>query len=132
MNRLRIISLPLLAALALAPAAFSDERKRGHGPPWPEDWAPEFDSLGRHDFRILPLNRAVEIVGERFRGRLIAARIVPPTAEERARGVILVHELRLLTPKRDVLLIRLDAHSGDFLEVAGAGLTDARKKGPKP
>ncbi|MEF9605111.1 hypothetical protein O4J55_23430, partial [Paracoccus sp. PXZ] len=79
-----------------------------------------------------PLNRAVEIVGERFRGRLIAARIVPPTAQERARGVILVHELRLLTPKRDVLLIRLDAHSGDFLEVAGAGLTDARKKGPKP
>ncbi|ABL69417.1 hypothetical protein [Paracoccus denitrificans] len=132
MNRLRIISLPLLAALALALPASGDDRGHDHAPPRPEDWAPEFESLQRRDFRILPLNRAAEIVGERFRGRLIAARIVPPTPEERTRGVVLVHELRLLTPRRDVLLIRLDAHSGDFLEVAGAGLTDARRKGPKP
>ncbi|MDN3711129.1 hypothetical protein QWZ10_03585 [Paracoccus cavernae] len=40
----------------------------------------------------------------------------------------LVHELRLLTPRRDVLAIRLDARNGRFLEVAGAGLAEARKK----
>ncbi|MDQ7261647.1 hypothetical protein NM680_07530 [Paracoccus sp. PS-1] len=129
MNRMRILSLPLAAVLALPALA---EERHDRGPPWPEDWAPEFESLERRDLRILPLHRAAEIVAERFRGRLIAARIVPPRPEERARGVVLVHELRLLTPKRDVLLIRLDAHRGDFLEVAGAGLTDARRKGPKP
>ncbi|QFG37484.1 putative membrane protein YkoI [Paracoccus pantotrophus] len=132
MNRMRIISLSLPVALALALNALAEDRGHDRGPPWPEDWAPEFESLQRHDSRILPLNRAAEIVAERFRGRLIAARIVPPTPDERAKGVILVHELRLLTPKRDVLLIRLDAHGGDFLEVAGAGLTDARRKGTKP
>ncbi|QRZ12124.1 PepSY domain-containing protein [Paracoccus methylovorus] len=135
MKRLRIILLPLLVALALAlalPTFGDDDRRHDHDAPWPEDWATEFESLKQHDFRVLPLKRAVEIAGERFRGRLIAARIVPPRPDERARGVILVHELRLLTPKRDVLMIRLDAHSGDFLEVAGAGLTDARRKDDKP
>ncbi|RDW14343.1 hypothetical protein [Paracoccus thiocyanatus] len=132
MDRLRIISLPLLAALALGAPAWGDGPRPGRDAPWPEDWSPEFESLQRQDFRILPLKRAAQIVAERFRGRLIAARIVPPTPAERARGAILVQELRLLTPRRDVLLIRLDAHSGAFLEVAGAGLTDARRKEAKP
>ena len=80
---------------------------------------------------ILPLHRAAGIVAERFRGRLIAARLVPPRPDERARGVVLVHRLRLLTPARDVLEIRLDARSGAFLEVAGAGLTRARRTGDR-
>ena len=33
-----------------------------------------------------------------------------------------------LTPWRDVLRIRLDARNGDFLEVAGAALSKARRK----
>ena len=50
------------------------------------------------------------------------------SAEERARGVELVHELRLMTRSRDVLLIRLDARTGAFLEVAGSGMTEARRR----
>ncbi|CAM3199773.1 Uncharacterized membrane protein YkoI [Paracoccus aminovorans] len=126
MIRARLFALPLLAALALP--ALGEDHHRGHDPR-AEDWASEFDDLGQQDYRVLPLKRAAQIVAERFRGRLIAARLVPPRPEERARGVVLVHQLRLLTPARDVLAIRLDARSGAFLEVAGAGLTEARRKG---
>ncbi len=128
MIRAPLLALLLLAALALpAPA-------RDHGRDHDDiadDWAPDFDDPAQQDLRILPLKRAAEIVQDRFRGRLIAARIVPPTPRERAQGVVLVHQLRLLTPGRDVLAIRLDAHSGAFREVAGAGLTEARRKGPR-
>lgn len=128
MNRLRIPILGCLTALALALPASADNHKGHDSHPWPEDWAPELESLTQRDLRILPLRRAAEIVQSRFRGRLIAARLMPPRPDERARGVVLVHELRLLTPSRDVLVVRLDAHDGKFLEVAGKGLTKARRK----
>lgn len=128
MIRANLLALPLLAALAL-PAPGQDHG--GDHPSGPGDWAPEFHELEQTDSRILPLQRAADIVSRRFHGRLIAARIVPPTPGERARGVALVHQLRLLTPGHDVLAIRLDAHSGAFLEVAGAGLTEARRKGSR-
>lgn len=80
------------------------------------------------DLGILPLREAAGIAYRRFQGRLIAARLKPPKPAERARGVELVHELKLLTPRRDVLLIRLDAQSGAFLEVAGSGLAEARRR----
>lgn len=80
------------------------------------------------DLDILPLREAAGIAYGRFHGRLIAARLKPPKPTERARGVALVHELKLLTPRRNVLLIRLDAHSGAFLEVAGSGLAEARRR----
>ena len=54
--------------------------------------------------------------------------LAPARPEERARGVELVHELRLMTRSRDVLLIRLDARTGAFLEVAGSGMTEARRR----
>jgi len=129
MKCLRIISLSLPVVLALGLSALAEERGHDREPPWPEDWAPEFGMLQRREFRILPLSRASEIARKRFHGRLIAARIVPPRPDERERGVVLVHELRLLTPGRDVLRVRLDAHNGDFLEAAGAGMTDAGRKG---
>lgn len=77
----------------------------------------------------MPLRRAVEIALARFDGRVIAARLTGPLPGERDRGVVLVQELRLLTPDRDVLRIRLDARTGAFLDVAGRGLAKARKKG---
>ncbi|MFC3568194.1 hypothetical protein [Paracoccus sp. TOH] len=132
MIRPRIPALLLLAVLALTSPARAEDRGHDRDGPRAEEWEPEFEALGRQDDRILPLKRAAQIVQERFRGRLIAARLVPPTPQERDRGVVLVHQLRLLTPARDVLVVRLDAHSGDFLEVAGAGLTEARRKGPEP
>ncbi|WP_199261323.1 hypothetical protein [Paracoccus binzhouensis] len=132
MIRPRIPALLLLAVLVLTLPARAEDRGHDRDGPHPEEWESEFEALGRQDVRILPLKRAAQIVQERFRGRLIAARLVPPTPRERDRGVVLVHQLRLLTPARDVLVIRLDAHSGDFLEVAGAGLTEARRKGSEP
>lgn len=121
----RILALPLIAALALPAAADHHDHDRG---PRPEDLAPEFHDMELPESHVLPLKQAFRIVAKRFRGRLIAARIAAPTPEERARGVVLVHQLRLLTPARDVLVIRLDAQSGAFLEVAGAGLAEARRR----
>ncbi len=92
---------------------------------FPDEFSDEFQTPG---FRVIPLHEAAKIASGRFRGRLIAARLKPPRPDERARGVELVHELRLLTQARNVLLIRLDARSGAFLEVAGTGLTEARRQ----
>lgn len=80
------------------------------------------------DFRPLPLHRAAQIVAERYRGRLIAARLSPSTPHEQDLGVDLAYELRLLTPDRNLLMIRLDARTGRFLEVAGIGQIEALKK----
>ncbi|WP_157935844.1 PepSY domain-containing protein [Paracoccus zhejiangensis] len=84
--------------------------------------------LTETDFSPLPLHEAMRIVGERYQGRLIAARLAQPNAHERGLGVELVEELRLLTPARNLLKIRLDARDGRFLEVAGRGQIEALKK----
>lgn len=101
---------------------------------WPDEDdgrdLPDPDDLGIeerfHGFDVLPLSRAADLVEARFDGKLIAARLVQPRPWEREKGVELVHELRLLTPRRDVLVFRLDARTGDFLDIAGTGLTEAR------
>ena len=118
-----------IALLSAQPLLADDRREDDQAPDWARDWAPEFESLGGSEYGIIPLHRAVKIATARFKGRVIAARLTGPAPHERERGVVLVHELRLMTPDRDVLRIRLDARSGDFLEVAGAGLTEARRKG---
>lgn len=130
MVHVRLLALPLIALLAL-PAA-GQPRDHDRDPPRPEELAPEFHDMELPASQILPLKQAFRIVERRFRGRLIAARLVPPLPQERARGVVLVHQMRLLTPARDVLVIRLDARTGAFLEVAGAGLTEARRKRTEP
>ncbi len=94
------------------------------GPPRVEDFP---DPAEYGSFNVIPLSQAAELVEQRFYGKLIAARLVPPTEWEHDHGVALVHELRLINKKRDVLIIRLDARSGKFLEVAGKGLSDARR-----
>lgn len=134
-NRL-IMAVSGVAALALI--LMLGLALRGDPPsgPFPPKGPPEHarhderdhDERGTGERQIIPLREAAGIAHRRFRGRLIAARLKPPTPAERARGVGLVHELKLLTARRDVLLIRLDARSGAFLEVAGSGLTEARRK----
>lgn len=138
MIRRRITLIAFCAALLavqplLADDGRDDRRKDGHDDRRDDDsahdWASEFENLDGSEYSIIPLRRAVEIATARFEGRVIAARLTGPAPHERERGVVLVHELRLMTPGRDVLRIRLDARNGDFLEVAGAGLTKARRKG---
>lgn len=118
--------IALCAAFLTAQPLLADDRPGGDPA---EGWAPEFENLGGSEYGIISLRRAVELATARFEGRVIAARLTGPAPHERERGVVLVHELRLMTPGRDVLRIRLDARSGDFLEVAGAGLVKARRKG---
>lgn len=84
--------------------------------------------LAAQDFRPLPLEQAIRIVSDRYHGRLIGARLAAPTPHERDLGVELVEELRLLTPARNLLVIRLDARDGRFLEVAGVGQIEALKR----
>lgn len=141
-----VAALLVLAGLVAAPRDHAgrappppDDSRHDHPPdvagraaPWlrQDPPGPDFAQLGDPGFRVIPLHEAARIAQGRFRGRLIAARLAPPTEAERARGVDLVHELRLLTPARDVLLIRLDARDGAFLEVRGAGLARARRLAP--
>lgn len=121
-----IIALAGLVVLALALHPGPRAQPGGPDADWAEGWD---DAPGMADpgFRVIPLREAAHIAHQRFRGRLIAARLKPPTPQERARGTELVHELKLLTEARDVLRIRLDARTGAFLEVAGSGLTRARR-----
>lgn len=134
MARLHMPLLILCSLLMLVAPASADRDGRGHDDDdHKQDWEGEFlpPDLppGAEEFRVVPLRRAVEIALARFDGRVIAARLTGPLPGERERGVVLVQELRLLTPDRDVLRIRLDARTGAFLDVAGRGLAKARKKG---
>ena len=134
MARLHMPLLILCSLLMLVAPASADRDGRGHDDDdHKQDWEGEFlpPDLppGAEEFRVVPLRRAVEIALARMDGRVIAARLTGPLPGERDRGVVLVQELRLLTPDRDVLRIRLDARTGAFLDVAGRGLAKARKKG---
>lgn len=80
------------------------------------------------DFRPLPFHTLAERVGDRYRGRLLAATAAPPTPHERDLGAALVYEFRLMTPAGALLRIRLDARTGRFLEVAGRGQTQALRR----
>lgn len=78
-------------------------------------------------FRPLPFRELTKRVTARYEGRIIAAGTRSPHPKERDLGADLIYEFRLLTPKRHLLNIRLDARTGSFLEVAGRGQIAARK-----
>lgn len=77
------------------------------------------------DFSPKPFHELAQRVTDRYEGRLIAVRMMPPTPHERELGAALVYEFRLLTPHRNLLVICLDARTGRFLEVAGRGQLQA-------
>lgn len=77
------------------------------------------------DMELITIMKAVEVAQSRFMGRVIDAQIKPGRPHERAAAV---YELRMLTERGNVLRIRLDALTGDFLEVEGRGLTEARRR----
>lgn len=123
--------LPLLLTVLLLPApppaaqeAWPDMRDAEIWPPTPEADA------WTDAFRPMPLHEAAARVAARYDGRLIAARTVPPTPEERALGADLVYHFRLLTAGRMALDIRIDARDGRFLDVLGRGQMQARRPVP--
>lgn len=124
-----IASVPVHAAVLAAVLAL------GAGIAWPDedDDRDDTDSARAveerfYGFDVMSLSRVADLVEERFHGKLIAAHLSQPRKWEREKGVELVHELRLLTPRRDVLVFRLDARTGAFLDIAGTGLTEARRR----
>lgn len=72
----------------------------------------------------MPLQQIMAIVTERYQGEIVAAEV---RSGKKREGTDIVYELRLLTPRSNMLKIRIDAMSGDFLEVDGRGLVDARR-----
>lgn len=111
---LRAIILSVLLATGLAFGAAGDPPRHPR-PPLPQ-WAQD----------VMPLPRAVEIVSAHVRGELLRADLVLPEPLEFALGVNVVHELRILTDDRNLLLVRMDAQTGEILEIIGRGLSAAR------
>ncbi|MBU3032224.1 PepSY domain-containing protein [Paracoccus marinaquae] len=110
--------VPILLAMLVLPAWYS----AGPAPlPLPGPAAAQ-------DFQPRPFHDLAERVADRYRGRLIGAEVVPPTAHERDLGAPLVYEFRLVTPQRNLLIIRMDARSGRFLDIAGRGQLQALRR----
>lgn len=114
---LRSLALVILTALPLPGTA--------------EDMLPFRQDAPAADFRPLPLRQIVRKVTARYVGRPIAISMHPPLDGERDLGAQLVYQVRLLTPDRNLLDIRLDARDGRFLDVAGRGQLKARIAAPK-
>jgi uncharacterized membrane protein YkoI len=70
------------------------------------------------------LAEIMAIATSRYEGDITAAEVKPGKEEEETP---LVYELRMVTRAGNVLRIRIDAVSGEFLEVDGRGLVDARR-----
>jgi hypothetical protein len=67
---------------------------------------------------------AMERAQARFEGTIIEAALDTGRPHEKTD---VVYALRMLTPRGDILGIRVDARDGTILEVDGRGLVDARK-----
>lgn len=75
---------------------------------------------------VLSLAEIVDRVQKRYKGTVIDADIVPPK-KKKERGPA-VYEVRLLTDKGNVIRVRLDARTGEFLSVDGHGFLDALRQ----
>lgn len=73
---------------------------------------------------IIPLARAFAIAEERYRGRALDGTI----ARGRRHEPDLVYVITFRTDRGDILRIRLDAETGDLLEVTGRGQTEALRR----
>lgn len=113
---MRIWLAPLLFPMLLALPAVGQERMHSR----------------IEQFQPLPFHVMAARVSERYAGRVIGVQTLPPNPDERYLGVQLVYEFRLMTPQDNLLNIRLDARTGEFLDVFGRGQLQARKSvGPE-
>jgi len=107
----RLLVMPVLVfALMLAPAS--------------QAWAQTASSQQTED-ALLPITSAMAAVTARFAGQIVAAELQPGRPEDMAD---IVYAFRLLTERGDILALRVDAVSGQILEVDGRGLVDARRR----
>lgn len=69
-----------------------------------------------------PLAEVLERVKQRYVGTVVDADVVPRKKHERAE---VVYEVRLLTERGNIIRIRLDARTGEFIGVDGRGFLEA-------
>lgn len=74
----------------------------------------------------LDLATVADRIAERYRGRLLSVSLERPEGRERGLGADIVFEAEYLTPRDNVLIIRVDGDSGRFLSVEGIGQARAR------
>lgn len=123
----------VLAALAIGWLALSDgkrdPRPPHRDPPTAEFAQPTGDS---DDFDVpmadlVPMHKAVRRAMQRFNGRVLDIELLPAGNNEKDAGISLIYRLRLVTPGRDILDIRMDALTGRFVDVRGLDLSAARR-----
>jgi uncharacterized membrane protein YkoI len=73
---------------------------------------------------VIAFRDAIDRVLERYEGEIVEAELKRGRPGE---YTDIVYEMRLLTAQGNMLRIRVDAASGDILEVDGRGLTRARR-----
>lgn len=73
----------------------------------------------------IAITEALAQAQERFEGTVIEAELDVGRPHEKTD---VVYELRMLTPRGDILRIRIDARDGTILEADGRGLVDARRR----
>ncbi|KKB08049.1 PepSY domain-containing protein [Devosia chinhatensis] len=107
----RLIVMPVLALALMLTAPM---------PAWAQ--APAEESA---QDALLPITGAMAAVTARFDGQIVAAELQPGRPEDMTD---IVYAFRLLTARGDILALRVDAMSGQILEVDGRGLVDARRR----
>ncbi|WP_127144142.1 hypothetical protein [Pelagibacterium montanilacus] len=75
---------------------------------------------------VLDITRAMDVVTERFAGRIVAAELADGRPEE---GVPVVFDFRLLTETGAILRVRVDPFASIIVDVDGYGLVEARRTG---
>ena len=82
----------------------------------------------KDDGKTLSLGAVAQIVGARYEGRMLRIRSDTPRPHERRAGAALIHEVTWLTPQEAVIRVRIDAVTGAFLTIEGAGQVAARRR----
>jgi uncharacterized membrane protein YkoI len=81
--------------------------------------------LAQSQGATISIAEAMERAQERFEGTVIEAVLDTGRPHERTD---IVYALRMLTPRGDILRIRVDGRDGAILEADGRGLVDARRR----
>lgn len=137
--RLSLLIATVLVGLALL-AVTRDRQDRHHLPrppagmvamprpqepgPWDSPWGDQL-FRGRVD-EVMPMHKAVRLVMRRFDGKVLDIALLLAPRPDAGRHP-LIYRIRILTDDRDVLDIRMDALTGQFLELRGEGIIDARR-----
>lgn len=82
----------------------------------------------KDDEKTLSLGAVAQIIGARYEGRMLRIRSDTPRPHERRAGAALIHEVTWLTPQEAVIRVRIDAVTGAFLTIEGAGQVAARRR----